>query len=107
MQIKIESKLIPSPNEFLENEGEQMLIQVTEWRKGYVKENGKVISTQVLKHLPRAGESKERGDKEDVWREAISGRTIKKVDGRRFGMMTQSNASSLQGSKVPINSQRG
>ena len=67
-----------------------------------------MVKTQVLYHLPGAGESKRGGNKGDVREGAMEkGGCVKVIEGRRSEGMTQSNTSSLRGSEVPLESQRG
>ena len=72
-----------------------------------------MIKTQVLKHLSGARKGKRGASKEDVMGGATArgamdkGRYLKVIEEKRSEEMTQSNTSSLRGSKVLFESQRG
>ena len=66
-----------------------------------------------LKHLPRAREGERGGSKENIRRVATAREARGRVgmsglfSGRRSEGMTQSNISSLRGSELPFEPQRG
>ena len=72
-----------------------------------------MVRTQVLKHLPRARKSERGGSKRYVSEGATASEAMEKggcvrvIDGEGSEEMTQLNASSPRGSKVPLESQRG
>ena len=76
VRVEVQGKAIPAS--FLKIEGPGTLVGAKDWRKRDRYENWKMVRTQVLKHLPRAGESKRGRSKGDVRRRATVRGAVKK-----------------------------